>query len=566
MKIKRISSFCSALLLSASSMFVIAVPKALAATATWDGGTDSNYNWTDAENWAGDVAPTAGDDLVFPADITNSDTNNDFTAGTSFNSITLSGAATSFSAYSVTGNAFVIAAGINLTMTGSNGSLEIDAPLTLSAAQTLSAGDNLLYIDGTLSIGANAITLNSGTGYLSVQGVLSGSGSITKSGTSSLSLGGDNSSYSGAITVSAGTLYADHANALGTATPGTTVNTAADIYIATCDDSLTIGENLTLTGASSDTAGDFPTPKLHTSAKGCMGGGGSTESYGFFATEGTVTLSGAITLGSDVTFGSFAKTTTLTGSLSGAFAINLLPGYSGKLVVNASSNTSSKPNGTYTPGTFTKTLSDSQPTSSVNIAGNTEITITGTRGAVTIGSGGVLKGTGTVGNLSVGTGGKLAPGLSPGCINTGNLTFISGSTYEFEVGGTTACTQYDQTKVTGTVDLGNGTLSTVLVNSFTPAANQSYMIIENDGSDAVTGTFNGLAEGATFTVSGYVFKISYVGGTGNDVVLTVQSVPATPNTGSGLMMQNPFVTFALMISLAGGLAFTARRYAYATKR
>ena len=77
---------------------------------------------------------------------------------------------------------------------------------------------------------------------------------------------------------------------------------------------------------------------------------------------------------------------------------------------------------------------------------------------------------------------------------------------------------------------------------------------------AVTGTFAGPAEGATFTVSGYVFKVSYAGGDGNDVVITVQSVPTTPNTGLSLLFANPLVTFLTMTLLAGGL------YALGNKR
>jgi hypothetical protein len=54
-------------------------------------------------------------------------------------------------------------------------------------------------------------------------------------------------------------------------------------------------------------------------------------------------------------------------------------------------------------------------------------------------------------------------------------------------------------------------------------------IINNDGVDAVTGTFTNLPEGATITASsGAKFKISYHGGTGNDVVLTQISLPAQP--------------------------------------
>ena len=46
----------------------------------------------------------------------------------------------------------------------------------------------------------------------------------------------------------------------------------------------------------------------------------------------------------------------------------------------------------------------------------------------------------------------------------------------------------------------NGALNVTLFGGFTPTANGSYVLIANDGVDAVTGTFTGLAEGATVTV------------------------------------------------------------------
>src|SRR5262249_21369630 len=56
--------------------------------------------------------------------------------------------------------------------------------------------------------------------------------------------------------------------------------------------------------------------------------------------------------------------------------------------------------------------------------------------------------------------------------------------------------------------------------------NQPYRIIENDGSDPVSGTFTGLPEGGRLIAMNQPLTISYVGGTNNDVVLTL-SPPAT---------------------------------------
>ncbi|MEZ5433026.1 MAG: hypothetical protein R3F31_18085 [Verrucomicrobiales bacterium] len=55
----------------------------------------------------------------------------------------------------------------------------------------------------------------------------------------------------------------------------------------------------------------------------------------------------------------------------------------------------------------------------------------------------------------------------------------------------------------------------------------TIVLIANDGTDAVTGTFTGLLEGATVVDDdGGADVISYVGGTGNDVVL----FSGTPDT------------------------------------
>jgi hypothetical protein len=143
---------------------------------------------------------------------------------------------------------------------------------------------------------------------------------------------------------------------------------------------------------------------------------------------------------------------------------------------------------------------------------------------VTVQSGGTLGGTGTISNtVSVNSGGTIAPGTSPGILNTGSLTLTAGGTLAVEINGATAGTQYDQVNVAGGVALGNATLNVVL--GFTPSAGQTFTIIANDLSDAVVGTFSGLPEGGIFTAGAGRFRVSYVGGSGNDVTLTAIAPP-----------------------------------------
>jgi fibronectin-binding autotransporter adhesin len=142
-------------------------------------------------------------------------------------------------------------------------------------------------------------------------------------------------------------------------------------------------------------------------------------------------------------------------------------------------------------------------------------------------NGGTLGGTGTLGTIaSTSSGGTVSPGTSPGILNSSNIDLSTGSpTFSIELNGTSAGSGYDQLNVTGSVNLTGATLSGVV--GFAPAAGTTFTIINNDGSDAVTGTFSGLSEGAGVTLSGQTFTISYIGGTGNDVVLTRASPSVT---------------------------------------
>jgi autotransporter-associated beta strand protein len=161
-------------------------------------------------------------------------------------------------------------------------------------------------------------------------------------------------------------------------------------------------------------------------------------------------------------------------------------------------------------------------------------------------SGQTLKGTGTVeGNLIVDSGALHAPGASPGLqtIN-GNYTLASGGTLQVELNGPTAGL-YDQLDVNGTVNLA-GSLDLRL--GFAPGLGQSFTLIDNDLTDAVSGTFSGVAEGTPFLLSyggnPFRFSLSYHGNDGNDVVLT-----------SAL----PEPTAWLLAALGGALLLALRR-------
>lgn len=188
------------------------------------------------------------------------------------------------------------------------------------------------------------------------------------------------------------------------------------------------------------------------------------------------------------------------------------------------------------------------------------------RSSVWVYKGGTMKGKGSfVHGIHIDAGGVIAPGMSPGCLTADTLNLYG--TYEFEIGGATACTTYDQIKILGknlsqgqtALDVSNATLVTSRYNGYTPKKGETYVIIENQSSQAVEGTFKDLPEGATFEQNGIVFKISYTGGDGNDVTLTVMNTPVAPDTGFQLIQSNAPLAGGLIIALGGALFMMTRR-------
>ncbi len=151
----------------------------------------------------------------------------------------------------------------------------------------------------------------------------------------------------------------------------------------------------------------------------------------------------------------------------------------------------------------------------------------------TVASGATIGGSGgTTGALTIQSGGFIAPGNSPGILNTGNYT--QAGTYTAEIGGLTAGTEHDQINVTGTVNITGGSLTTLFSGSGY-AINDMVFILLNDGADAIIGAYTGLAQGATVSsYGGFDWQISYiadsVGGTftgGNDIALMAIPEPST---------------------------------------
>ena len=130
-----------------------------------------------------------------------------------------------------------------------------------------------------------------------------------------------------------------------------------------------------------------------------------------------------------------------------------------------------------------------------------------------------MGGFGTVGSID--DSGAVAPGASPGHLGAGPAQFRPGSTFEVEFNGY-APVDCDRLDVNGTATIDNAELTVSW--GFVPAVGDTFTIIDNDGADAVVGTFNSLPDGASLTAGNVTLQIDYQGGDGNDVVLAAAQV------------------------------------------
>ena len=243
-------------------------------TRVWDGGGADN-NWTTAANWDFDLAPVAGDDLQF-AGSTRPSPNNDFTAATSFASITFNSGATAFT---LGGNAITLAGAV----TNSSTALQtVNLALAVVATRTVDAA----------------------SGNLALGGVVSGAGGLTKAGGNVLTLSGTNT-YIGATTVAVGSLQLGNASALGSTAGGTSVASGATLDL----NGQTLGaEALSLTGSGVGALGAL----INSGGSASYAGNITLANPCYVGGSGDMTLSGAVTSATLIKIGT--HTLTLSGT------------------------------------------------------------------------------------------------------------------------------------------------------------------------------------------------------------------------------------------------------------
>jgi autotransporter-associated beta strand protein len=567
---------------------------------TWDGGGTLNYIGTTANTLSGTTRarnillkldkPAGVNAIAGPLVLEQ-------TSGGPAYPVELQAADQILDSASVTVNTghSLFALGFNETLNDLNlngGGVNLVAgTLTLGGNVDASGGGS---IHNPISLGGVTRTFSVTSGTMHIYKPISNGGvaaGITKTGAGTLTLDGTNT-FTGAVTLNAGTLQANSDSAFGSTAGGVTVSggtlTLNNVDIGA--EALSLSSSLTTIGTNSWAgAVTLPTEILlpipassQLTFSGAVGGAGSITKSG----EGTMVFSGsqantfsggiavsggvvslnktgvnaivgpisigafgpdsrilrlqqpnqiadtvAISMTSNGTFDLNNNSETI-GSLEGAGAVNLV---FATLTTGGNNNTTTFSgsiggvggapfikNGS---GTFTLTGTNNVlGTASVN---NGKLIVDGELTChVSLAAGTTLGGSGKVANLTS-TSAHIQPGNSPGKLSTGNLQLNnSGGSATFEIFGVIPGSVHDQIVVTGTVTLNNPTLA--LTVGTAGGLGNKYVLIDNNGVDAVIGTFNGLAEGATINAGLVSYTISYVGGTGNDVVLTQIGAPPGP--------------------------------------
>ncbi|WP_442506611.1 Calx-beta domain-containing protein [Novipirellula sp. SH528] len=457
---------------------------------TWDGG-GANDNWTTPANWEGDVAPTPSADvqLIFRGGAARTANNNDFPAGSNFFGIEFAGGI-----YNVTGN--VVALGDGGLAAGDPSLNTVFADfspnITFSAAGAITVLDNGFLNTNAIAMANTGLTIET-DGILRIQGTISGDGDL-------------------AITSGSTGEGETHLYAGNTYTGRTLVSTLAPFgskdLVVHHSMGLGTGDETTATGT------ELANNARVVLREGIAVANEKLTSTGFFATiesEGGNQWNGDISVNQIMVFGSSGNSFLVGGNIS-----HVNP-HAGSSLLFSSAN-----NGFTVLAGSNSVVGEVSSGVPLVVTGN----VTANAGSVISST---LRGTGSLltapgKTVTIRNTGKLSPGpdIGPGVMRTGNVKFDSGSDFDLLIDGTS-----DRLAVTGTVNLAADLL--VSLGTTAPGVGDQFVIISNDGTDPVTGTFTGLPQDSQFEVDTTTFQISYTGGDGNDVVLyTVDPNATTP--------------------------------------
>jgi len=403
---------------------------------------------------------------------------------------------------------------------------------------------NGTFVIGTGGSGTPTFDTNGASNQFTISRDITGAGTLAKTGLGTLNFNAASPNWTGNLQVDGGTVATSTINGgLGSFTTAGRTITVNDTAIVSVGINNVFGNvvgNNDLPKLVINQGGTFSSTRYNAIGNVELNGGTLTQAvtdtgaYQGYQLRGSVTVGGSVVSSITTTNGKAnhlgANTLFTVADVTGDAFTDLtvsspLADQSGDFgsaaggFTKAGPGTMTIPTGvtsTYTGATF---VTGGVLNVDGDISSSSVITVTG----------GAVSGSGFTPALSLGAGTVLSPGNSPGMLTTGSVTTAAGSFANIEIGGLTAITEYDRIATAGTVSLD----STLVVSfSFAGAqAGDTFDIWLNDGTDPITGTFAGLAEGSSIPAGMGSLTITYFanadgGSLGNDVRLTYVPEPS----------------------------------------
>jgi len=389
-----------------------------------------------ASNWQGMSPPVAGDDLVFPTGVANTDATNDFPPNTLFNSITIQGNGALSSRYHLLGASIVLGSGglsdSNITVPGGlllGDTVSLGIQLNASQTWTNSSSATLILDGANIDLNNSTLTLDSADGVGSIFSVISGNGAgsvaIAKTG-GGPGVQGDwsllsSNTFSGQVVVSLGRLFIGDNNALGVAdnTPanGTIVNAGGTIAFAV--DGIHVGtEALSLRGTGNANKG-----VVQSAFAAIWDGRIDVDSSVAMVIGGVITLNGLIT---DATasgqLGVGGAGQVIVSDVANNFTGNTVWG-----VVGSGTTTLSVATTDALPTTVSPTIS---PGGTLELFNGVQQSLVSINGSGAVRLGGAAGGTLTITNANgVYSGSVSTPGTGAIVMSNGTTTWTGTSTF-----------------------------------------------------------------------------------------------------------------------------------------
>ncbi len=547
-----------ALLPSAAAILTLVLSTAsstFAGSATWKANADGN--WNNASNWNPATVPNG------PADTATFARSNETFLASEFdievNGIVFNPRASAFTIIELFNTMFITGVGItnnsgimqtfapgpgviifdhsatagSLTLYDNRGSVLFGGTSTADHAtftnlglvdfgNTSTAGNatfnniGVITFDGDSTAGNGTFT-NSDSGFINFAppAPTAGNGTFTNTGGVVSERGG------GFIVFNAGTAgnatFTNNGGAVSGAFPGETLFNPGDAGNATliANGGLGGGDGGLIVFSSAGGVSTGGTARVEVFGNGNLDISQHTASG---LTTGSIEGDGLVFLGANkLTVGANNLSTTFSGLIQDG---GIGGGTGGSLTKTGNGELSLTEANTYTGGTTLEAgaLLVKNETDSATGSGAVQVN------AGTLGGTGKIAGAVTVGT-GIGIGAFLSPGNSatePGTLTIDNntLTFNSASTYKCALDRTTVTAS----QVTAKGVRINSVAQFVFGDFFTTGTLPTgtvLTVINNTSASAIVGTFSNLPNGSTFASNGNNFQVSYRGGTGNDLTLTV---------------------------------------------